>query len=82
MTIYTGGQRSSRNPKVRTYQRTRSTTYGTLTITMDPANSAARLIVSLDGEPVETPWPNSGAVQNDFAVAFRLIGEWLKKGGN
>ena len=53
--IYTGGQRSSRNPKVRTYQRTRSTTYGTLTITMDPANSAARLIVSLDGEPVETP---------------------------
>ena len=25
---------------------------------------------------------NSGAVKNDFAVAFRLIGEWLKKGGN
>ena len=55
MTIYTGGQRSSRNPKVRTYKRTRRTTYGTLDITMDPANSAARLLVSLDGEPVETP---------------------------
>ena len=73
--------RSSRNPKVRTYKRTRRTPYGTLSITMDGGNSAARLIVTLDGDTIETPWPNSGAVGNNFDAAFRLIGAWLK-GGN
>lgn len=74
-------QRNSRNPAVRTYMRTRKTKHGSLSIGMNGGDASAPLRVVLNGEKIETPWPNTGAVGHDLDEALALIMEWLDREG-
>lgn len=70
--------RDSRNPAKRTVTKTRKTPYGQLGITMNLGDASAHLVVTLDGEPIETPFAQTGSVRHSFREAFTSITRWLR----